>query len=179
MSRLCIDASSTSLGWVMDTGSFSFTHSHGVLKLRGDIEDRVAEAYDKLSQLIALEKPGQVWVEGPVPTRQLSDLAQARVGGAIILACRHAQVPWFEGPKPTTCKKALANHGRADKLMMLRAAAKWFGYETDELNFVVKSGKWLALAVTTHEVAYTEDEADAPSVALAVRELPEHAVLPQ
>jgi Holliday junction resolvasome RuvABC endonuclease subunit len=165
MRRICIDASSTSLGWVLsEDGKLRWGGSH---QLKGDIEKRVDGAYAFVVGLVEAWQPQEVVVEAPVPgPGHTATVQQARVSGGIILACEHKGVAWVEGPKPNQGKKALTGKGTATKEEMLRAAAPHLGLNPNFLTYKSQKGTWVALL--DGEVVLTEHQADAVGVALAL-----------
>jgi len=160
---IALDASSTTIGWVLaEDGKRRFS---GTYKLKGNIDERVERAYSFVSDLLA-RWPGEVLVtEAPVGRFAKALIPQVRVNGAVILACRHRGVQWRE-VTPSQAKKALTGGGKAEKQDMLCAAAYHLGYDGAELVYCVKSGTWRAIN-TDQKVLFDEHEADAVGVMLA------------
>lgn len=125
MSDACIlslDASSTTIGWVLYNGK---ALGHGEHKLQGaDIAVRCQTAYDIVARL--LERYPQIdclAIEAPVARFAKAVIPQARVSGAILTlaAQRWKHVIEIE---PTRAKLALSGKGNASKdTMMARAGA--------------------------------------------------------
>mgnify|MGYP003431957599 FL=1 len=119
---LALDASSTTIGYVVYAGQVL---AHGEHKLGGgDIACRCQTAYNIL--VLLLERwPAIdcVAIESPVARFGGAVIPQARVSGALMLACAQQWKPICE-VSPTAAKYALAGIGGASKeTMMARASA--------------------------------------------------------
>ena len=119
---LAIDASSTTLGWVLYAGA---ALEHGEHTLAGDdIATRCQVAYDILALLIdRFPDVDCVALESPVLRFAKAVIPQARVSGALLLACAQRWKPVIE-VSPTAAKFALAGVGNCGKeTMQARASA--------------------------------------------------------
>ena len=121
---LSIDASSTTMGWTLYAGAVL---DHGEHKLAGaDIAARCQTAYDILVMLFdRFPEVDCVALESPVSRFAKAVIPQARVSGALLLACAQRWKPIIE-VSPTAAKFALAGHGNVDKCTM-QARAQTYG----------------------------------------------------
>lgn len=120
---LALDASSTSIGWVLYDGR---VRDHGEVKLTGaDIADRCRQAHAHLGGLIyqhpdidaiALESPVGRFIKAIIP--------QARVSGAL-MACAMLKGLHVVEVAPKEAKRALCERGNAEKVDMQVAALKF------------------------------------------------------
>ena len=119
---LALDASSTTLGWTLYAGAVV---DHGEHKLAGaDIATRCQTAYDILVMLFdRFPEVDCVALESPVSRFAKAVIPQARVSGALLLACAQRWKPVIE-VSPTAAKFALAGVGNCGKeTMQARASA--------------------------------------------------------
>lgn len=117
---LALDASSTTIGYCLYAGAVL---AHGEHKLAGgDIATRCQTAYDIL--VLLLGKYPQIdciALESPVARFGGAVIPQARVSGALLLACAQQWKPICE-LTPSQGKKALTGIGNADKCTMMARA---------------------------------------------------------
>jgi Holliday junction resolvasome RuvABC endonuclease subunit len=119
---LALDASSTTLGFCLYAGAVL---AHGEHELAGgDIAMRCQTAYDILVLLLKRWPAVDcVAIESPVARFAGAVIPQARVSGALLLACAQQWKPIIE-VSPTAAKFALAGVGKCSKdTMMSRASA--------------------------------------------------------
>jgi Holliday junction resolvasome RuvABC endonuclease subunit len=163
MRHIALDASSTTIGWVLaEDGKRRFSGTH---KLKGDIQARIEQAHGFVIGLINTWQGAEVLVtEAPAVRFAKGAIPQLRVSGAIILAAKFKGVPWRE-VSPTEGKKALTGKGKAEKVEMLAAAAPYLGYDPTGLFYYEKSGLWRAKLDDAD--VFDENEADAVGVMLA------------
>lgn len=119
---LALDASSTTIGWVLYAGQVL---DHGEHRLQGDdIALRCQTAYEILALL--LDRFPQIdclAIEAPVARFAKAVIPQARVSGALLTLAAQRWKHVIETP-PTAAKLALAGKGNASKdTMMARARA--------------------------------------------------------
>jgi crossover junction endodeoxyribonuclease RuvC len=80
--------------------------------------ERLKVIFDELSSIIEKYQPNEVALEEIFVGRSaVSALKLGHARGAVIVACRHLDLPIFEYP-PNQIKKALVGRGRADKEQM-------------------------------------------------------------
>lgn len=119
---LALDASSTTIGWVLYAGQVLAHDEH---KLQGDdIAVRCQTAYDIL--VLLLDRFPQIdclAIEAPVARYAKSLIPQARVSGAIMALAAQRQLLVCE-ITPTAAKRALVGKGNASKEMMQQHAAE-------------------------------------------------------
>jgi Holliday junction resolvasome RuvABC endonuclease subunit len=120
---LGIDASSTSLGWVVYDAS---ARDCGEFQLTGDIASRCRQAYAALG-LILITHPDidAIALESPVSRFAKAVIPQARVSGALLVCASLKQLHVVE-VAPQEAKKALTGSGCAGKLQM-QAEALTYG----------------------------------------------------
>lgn len=81
-------------------------------------EDRLAEVYGDVRQLLEIHKPEAMAIESLFYTsNQKTVIAVAEARGVILLAARQANVPIFEYT-PLQIKQSVAGYGRATKKQM-------------------------------------------------------------
>lgn len=121
---LGLDASSTTIGWVIyDAGA---PRDCGEIVLKGDdIADRCRQAY-AFFNLILHTHPDvdAVGIESPVSRFAKAVIPQARVSGALMCAAALKQLNVIE-VSPSQAKKALTGSGCAGKLQMQAAALSY------------------------------------------------------
>lgn len=82
-------------------------------------EDRLAEIYDNIDELIKSERPEAVSIEKLYfNTNEKTAINVAEARGVILLAVRKNNVPIFEYT-PLQIKQALTGYGRADKKQIM------------------------------------------------------------
>ncbi len=164
MRHIALDASSTTIGWVLaEDGQRRFSGTH---KLKGSIEERIAQAHLFVLDLFNTWPGAEVLVtEAPAVRFAKGAIPQLRVNGVIILACQERGVSWRE-VSATEGKKALAGSGAAKKPDMIVAAAPHLGY--DPARLTIKGSKTTPYrAYLDGKLVYDENEADAVGVMLA------------
>ena len=117
---LALDASSTTIGWIIYDGA---VRDHGEVQLRGsDIADRCRQAHAALN-LILMTWPSVdvVAIEAPVMFRAKGLIPQCRVSGAL-MACAALKTLHVVEISPAQAKKALTGYGSASKVLMQVAA---------------------------------------------------------
>jgi Holliday junction resolvasome RuvABC endonuclease subunit len=145
---LAFDISSVSIGWVRWDADRERVENHGLINLKlygASPKHRLLRARAEVEYLIAPRTAAQLAYEGPAYKAHPGALiAQQRVVG-VVLAC--AYLFGYEPIEisPATAKKALTGNGKADKAQMQALAQHHFDH-----------------------TAYSEHEADALAVALAV-----------
>lgn len=78
-------------------------------------EDRLAEIYNDLTEVLAAVQPDAVAIESVFyTTNQKTVIAVAQARGVLLLAARQAQIPIFEYT-PLQVKQSVAGYGRATK----------------------------------------------------------------
>lgn len=125
---LALDASSTTIGYCVRIDGALLT---GTVTMRGDISQRLAEAYHAVADLLDEYRPATVAIESPVGRFIKAIIPQARVSGAIMLVVALREAELVE-VSPAEGKKALAQTGNADKAAMIAAALARFGRVLDE-----------------------------------------------
>ncbi|MBQ4137197.1 MAG: crossover junction endodeoxyribonuclease RuvC [Clostridia bacterium] len=97
------------------------TLAHGAIltPAHTNVEDRLLEIYDKLSELITIYKPDAVAVEELFfNTNQKTVITVAESRGCILLCCKKNNVPLFEYT-PLQVKQSVVGYGRADKKQVI------------------------------------------------------------
>ena len=164
--QIALDASSTTIGWVLgEDGQRRFS---GTQKLKGELEARIEQAYSFTlsllntwigAEILVTEAPGGRFMKGVLP--------QVRVNGVIILACRQRGVTWGE-VSAKEAKLAFAGSGIAKKPDVILAAAPILGY--DPAALVIKGSKSTPYrAFLDGKLVYDENEADALAILSAIR----------
>lgn len=128
---LALDASSTSIGWVLYSGAVV---AHGEHRLQGDdIAVRCQTAYDVLTLL--LDRYPQIdclAIESPVARFAKAVIPQARVSGAILTLAAQRWKHVIE-IAPSIAKLVLAGKGNASKDTMM-ARARAYGVEGEHAS---------------------------------------------
>ena len=163
---LALDASSTMIGYCVYDGTVL---DHGEIKLTGtDIADRCRQAHAALNLILATAPDvDAVAIEAPAASHKKGLIPQCRVSGALMAAAALKGLLVVE-VTPAVAKQALAKKGDATKAEMLRAAALYFGYQADALEYLCHRGEWGAWGAVRQ---FSEHEADALGVALAATKL--------
>ena len=82
------------------------------------LNERLADIYDSLSEIIKLDKPDVVSIEKLFFSKNITTgISVAEARGVIILACHKAGLPIFEYT-PNEIKKTMTGYGSADKKQM-------------------------------------------------------------
>jgi len=164
-SILAFDCSSKAIGWVAYNGTIQ---AHGVIRLdpKADISERCLTAKSEVG-VVLMRWPNidAVALESPV-VRYGSSIPQIRIGAMVLLACAEYSLAWCE-VAPKAAKLVLAEDGDATKREMLEAAAPYFGYAAEALEFRCFREEWAAWSVLAK--VYTEHEADALALALSMQ----------
>lgn len=146
---LALDASSTTLGYCLYAGAVLASGEH---KLGGaDIACRCQTAYDILVLLLkrwpAIDC---IAIESPVARYGSAVIAQARVSGALMLACAQQNKLVVE-VSPTAAKFALAGIGNANKQVM-QVFARPYGVEgehaADSLGVALAALKQIQVVIS-------------------------------
>lgn len=119
---LALDASSTTIGWVLYAGTVI---DHGEHKLQGnDIAVRCQTAYEVLTLLLdRYPEIDCLAIEAPVARFAKAVIPQARVSGAL-MTCAAQRWKYVVEVTPSAAKLALAGKGNVGKdTMMARAQA--------------------------------------------------------
>lgn len=117
MRVLGIDPGTRACGWgLVDGGGRRLAHvAHGVVRLDGELHDRLAELFGALEEVIAEYRPELVAVEGVFTQKNArSALVLGHARGVALLAAARAALPVAEYP-PATVKKTVVGTGRAEK----------------------------------------------------------------
>lgn len=117
---LSLDASSTTIGWVLWDGT---ARDQGTVKLSGaDIADRCRQAFAAVGLMIEAHPDIDcIAIESPVARFAKAVIPQARVSGAILARAALFGIPICE-VTPSEGKRALAGSGNATKDQMMVAA---------------------------------------------------------
>ena len=97
------------------------TLAHGAIltPAHTNVEDRLLEIYERLSELIRIYKPDAVAVEELFfNTNQKTVITVAEARGCILLCCKQNNVPLFEYT-PLQVKQSVVGYGRADKKQVI------------------------------------------------------------
>ncbi len=170
---LALDASSTSIGWVLYDGAVL---AHGAITLaHDDLNHRCRLARASVGGLlilhpdidaIGMETPGGSFVGTVIP--------QCYVQGAIRCLAAEHDIPLCD-VSSTAAKRALTKSGAAQKDAMLAGAASAFGYDPARLSYNKMSyrpSKQFGLRITVIRAwldgvwVYDEHQADALGIAL-------------
>lgn len=170
---LALDASSTSIGWVLYDGAVI---ERGTITLvHDDINHRCRLARARVGGLlilhpaidvIAIEAPGGSFVGTVLPQCYVSGAIRCLAAERDILVCEVSS---------TAGKRALTGNGAAQKDAMLAGAAGAFGYDAARLQYNKMSyrpSKAFSLRITVTRAwldgawVYDEHQADALGVAL-------------
>lgn len=113
---LGIDPGTAICGWgVVESGRRPSHVDHGVLRLGGELGERLAELFAGLEAVIARHAPDVVCVEGVFSHRNArSALVLGHARGVALLAASRAALPVHEYA-PATVKKTVVGTGRAEK----------------------------------------------------------------
>lgn len=127
---LGLDASSVMLGWVVLDGT-TVRDFGEVRLLNGNIAERCRLAWAALNTILDLcerrgLRPDLVALESPVARYAKAVIPQARVSGALMALCALQGLLVVE-VTPGQGKRALTQHGDADKALMQLTAAKCYG----------------------------------------------------
>lgn len=160
---LALDASSTTLGYVLYDGRV--VSEHGTYCFPGDLLMRLSYAEYELTQLIQRLAPDAIAYEGPAWAHRNTAIACLQMLGVLRLAAHRAGVLDLE-IAPNEGKRALFGKGKADKEAMIRAAA---GHLAPRQAVVVlcKRGTWGGYIPGVEQLLYDEHAADALGVAMA------------
>lgn len=125
---LGLDASSTTIGWVVLDGST--VRDFGEVRLHhSDIAERCRLAWAALNTILELcerrgLRPDLVALESPVARYAKAVIPQARVSGALLALCALQSLLVVE-VTPGQGKRALAQRGDAEKAEMQDCARAW------------------------------------------------------
>lgn len=120
---LGLDASSTTIGWVVLDGTT--VRDFGEVQLRhSDIAERCRLAWAALNTILELHQVDVVALESPVARYAKACIPQARVSGALLALCALQGLLVVE-VTPGQGKRALAQHGDAGKIEMQDCAGAW------------------------------------------------------
>jgi Holliday junction resolvasome RuvABC endonuclease subunit len=149
---LALDASSTTVGWVLWDGSRAIAHS--TIKLQGDLVQRICLAETAIAALLRRHAPDAVALEGATTRFANHVIAQQRVCGVILLSIARAGLLSLE-IAPSLAKKTLTGKGNADKALMQQHAAGWLvgadEHAADALG--VAMAAWPMVRVQVEEMA--------------------------
>jgi Holliday junction resolvasome RuvABC endonuclease subunit len=159
---LALDASSTSIGWVLWDGSNAL--HHGTITLPGEIGQRLCLAETAIASLISRYCPSVVAIERPAYGRTDAIVPQQRVAGVILLVVARAGLFALEVAS-NSAKKALADYGKASKSLMITSAAPRLAGAVPIRVVTLRSSQVAINAAGL--VMFTEHTADALGIALA------------
>jgi crossover junction endodeoxyribonuclease RuvC len=112
-----IDPGSQRTGWaaVRSQGSQLFAVDYGVIRIRGDLADRLVDIFEGLTVLLADLRPDVVCLESVFHQKNAqSALTLGHARGVALLAARRSAPACVE-ITPAEVKKAVTGRGRADK----------------------------------------------------------------
>jgi crossover junction endodeoxyribonuclease RuvC len=120
---LALDASSTTIGWVVYSGA---VEAHGTILLTSDgIADRCRQAHAALNLILANHPDvDAIALESPIARFAKAVIPQARVSGAL-LACAALKGLHVVEVTPSEAKKALTGSGCAGKAQMQAEAVRY------------------------------------------------------
>jgi len=112
-----VDPGTLKLGWgVLQREGTKVRHvAHGVLKLEGELADRLVMIDQQLTEVIATHEPSHAAVESMFFAKHAQSAVKLGHARGVVMVClRRAGLELAEFP-PARIKRAIAGHGRAGK----------------------------------------------------------------